>query len=196
MDAHPLESPDVRYKEPDETALFQFDFTDSQQLASTETIASLLSTTITPTETHHGLRFNSITNGPLFAGETLTAPDGDVATAFEGTSSTSAKVELLVASGVQLGSGEELTGSDSGAVVEIAESNNVGTLLAESPNVMSSTIDGKVLQIQIRNGVRPMAGAPWREYVVRCLIRTTLSQELVAIGRLRIPEAAEADNAR
>lgn len=196
MEPHPLEAPEILNKEPDETVDLQFDFTDSQQLASSETISSIESTTITPDEEHHELTFSALTGGPLIAGEQIVADDGDTAVAVEATTSASAKLAVVVGAAVALGSGDELTGQQSGAVVTLSETNSASTLIADAPAVLSSSVSGKLVSLTIHKGIRPIAGAPWREYVVRTLVVTSLGQKLAAIGRLRVPEAAAADNKR
>ena len=194
MDPHPMEAPEVLYKEPDETASFQFDFTDSQQLAAGETVSTIDSTSITPAEEHHRLTFSSLTGGPFHEGEAFTASGGVTGSIVNATKDGDGSVDIYVAATATIASGATLTGAVSGAVVTVSEAKAVGTRQAQSPQLSSSQVDGKLAEVTLTDGLRPLAGAPRREYVVRVVVTTSASQSLVGIGRLHVPEAAEANN--
>lgn len=196
MEPHPLEAPEVLWKEPAELPSFQFDFTDSQQLATGETLSSIDSTSVTPGEDQHAIPISDVTGGPLFAGETLTAPDGDTAIALAATASGDATVSVLVPSTSTFAASEVLTGSESGATVTLSAANEVGNRTAQGLTVESSSISGLLVEVSIGNGLRPVAGAPHREYIVTVLVTTSTGQKLNGLGRVRIAEAPEANNAQ
>lgn len=195
---HPTAARGVHYKEPDEDSTVNFNVTHWRKKDPTTTITSVETVDpapkVTPTEEHRRVSIGAVTRR-FKAGEKCTASGGATLFAVNATQDGDATMDFYIETSEQsttvVASGETITGTRSGAstVTSSAETKQGDGVLIES-----QTSTAQIAQVNLTNGLRPLEGRPWREYLVTIYVNLSDSQKLPLIGSVRVPQAAAASN--
>lgn len=192
---HPLASREVLWKEPGDVPTFVFDFSESRQVGSATAATVEPGPTVTPSEEMHRIAIGAIvdSSGASAAfqeGESVVTESGATGIVVRDTADGASHLLLYVGRQTELASGVELVGRSSGARTTLSSSKSTATQEAEGVEISSASAAGKLVYVTLRDGLRPVAGAPWREYVVSLQVNWSDGQRLPAIGRVRVPAEA------
>lgn len=194
QEPHPKQAPQQIPKEPSEIAIFNFDFAGSEQIDAATTISSVSASppaAVTPNEEHRTNTVGAITGGPFRAGETLTASGGATCKVLGETADGAALVAYYIDKADTIGSGETLTGATSKAT---AVTSAVHIKVADGLLINNTSISGQKLQANLTDGLRPLQGEPFRQYLLTIYAVMSDGQKLPCLGRVNIFEETKANN--
>ena len=183
-------SPEILPKEPDQIADFEVDLSQCRGLVEGQTLASVETASVTPSEEHHRLAATDFADS-FMDGEERTA-NGVVVGLCVGSADTS--LDVYVRGGVVVLPPVTLTGENSGATCQVTEAPSASTKQGDGLTIESATATSQRVVCRLTNGLRPPAGRNRREYLVRLLAVVSDGTKVPGAGRVHIPEAVEASN--